>query len=180
MMARTHRLVGGSTAFVIGAGAGFPIALVGGVSLVAAAASTLPDSLEHPPKLIRKKMPRLAKRLSLPHRQITHYPVIQLSVTLLLAGLLLSISPIPAVFVLYLAGALAIAFVMHSVADAMTIDPRGIALFWPIQRRGYHLLPRPLRARVDTSSPSEIVFSVVWSAFVLCFAYARFRHNIPS
>jgi membrane-bound metal-dependent hydrolase YbcI (DUF457 family) len=175
MMKKTHRFVGGSTAFVVGTSVGLPIAVVVGVSALSAFASTFPDDVERPVRL-----KRLTIWPGLPHRQLTHYPVIQLLVVALLALLMIAASPFSGGEVIYLAGALAIAWVMHSVADAMTIDRRGIALLWPIRRRGYHLLPRPLRARVDTNSVSEKVFGVVWSAIVLCFIYARFRHSIPA
>lgn len=173
-MAKTHRLVGGSTAFVAGVSVGFPLVVVAGVSVLAAAASTSPDDVERPVKI-----KRLTIWPGLPHRQITHYPVVQLSIVAVLALVMLSASPLDPVVVLYLTGALAVAWVMHSVADAMTIDRRGIALLWPIRRRGYHLLPRRLRARVGSSSLSEVVFCVVWTTFVLCFTYARLRHGIP-
>lgn len=165
-MKPTHRLVGGSTALVAGVVAELPVAVVLGVSLLAAAASSFPDDVERP--------------LKLPHRQITHYPLLQLLLAGALAAAMLSFSPLGATTVLYLTGALAVAWLMHSVADAMTKDRRGIALLWPIRRRGYHLLPGPLRAEVGRSSPSEYVFGVAWSVFVLCFLYARFRHSIPA
>ena len=179
MMARTHRLVGGSTALVAGIGLGMPAVAVAGVSALAFIASTSPDDAERPIK-IGPERKQLTLWPGLPHRKITHYPIVQIAVVASLALILISLSPLPADLVLYGAGALAVAWVMHSVADSMTVDKRGIALGWPISRRGYHLAPRGLRASVGSSSPSEIVFGIVWVAFVLCFLYARFRHSIPA
>lgn len=165
-MTPTHRLVGGSTALAAGVAIGLPLSVVVGVSALTAYASSFPDDVE--------------RWFKLSHRQISHYPVIQVALASLLALLLLLKSPLSDAIAIYVAGALAFAWVMHSVADAMTIDRRGIALAWPIRRRGYHLLPRHLRAKVGRASASEYVFGVAWSAFVLCFLYARFRHSLPA
>lgn len=86
----------------------------------------------------------------------------------------------PALFAASFAGAVALGCVMHSCADAMTVDPRGIALAWPFLRRGFHLMPYSWRVRVGSKSASERVFFVVWSAFVLSYVYVRFRHQIAS
>jgi hypothetical protein len=69
---------------------------------------------------------------------------------------------------------------MHSLADAATIHRDGIQLLWPISRRGYHVVPRAMRARVGTDSRSEWAFSAVWCMIVLSYIYARYRHHIPA
>jgi membrane-bound metal-dependent hydrolase YbcI (DUF457 family) len=135
-------------------------------AVIAAASSSLPDDAE--------------KLLKLSHRRITHYPVVQLLVIGAIAGLIIAASEIPDVIVLAFLGAVAIGCVMHSCADAMTVDPRGIALLWPINRRGYHLLPRWARVWVGTKSRSEWAFVAVWSTIVLSYLYARYRHHISA
>jgi membrane-bound metal-dependent hydrolase YbcI (DUF457 family) len=166
MVARTHRLVGGTTGFIAANVAGLPIPGDLMVAVVAGASSSIPDDLE--------------KLLHLKHRRITHYPSIQLAVTGALAYLAVYFHAAPVGICLAVTAAVALACLMHSCADAMTIDPRGIALLWPISRRGFHLLPHSLRVRVDSKSTSEKVFFVVWSAIVLSFLYARFRHQISA
>jgi hypothetical protein len=67
----------------------------------------------------------------------------------------------------------------HSVADSMTVDKHGIALLWPISRRGYHLLPRRMRVWVGSKSRSEWTFAACWCVFVLSYVYVRYRHYLP-
>jgi membrane-bound metal-dependent hydrolase YbcI (DUF457 family) len=98
----------------------------------------------------------------------------------LLAYLAVTYAVAPVAVVYGLATAVEVGCLTHSLADAATVDPRGIRLLWPIRRRGYHLLPRSWRVRVGTRSTSELVFSIVWSAVVLSYLYARFRHQIPA
>jgi membrane-bound metal-dependent hydrolase YbcI (DUF457 family) len=78
------------------------------------------------------------------------------------------------VIVFTLLGGVAIGCLMHSIADSMTVDPRGIALLWPLKRRGVHLLPRWARVWVGSESLSEWAFAAVWIAFVLSYVYVRF------
>lgn len=164
MTGKTHKLIGGSSAFVVSASVGLPISLVAGVTAVAAAASSLPDDAE---KWIRS-----------PHRTVTHWPLLQLAVfalPVIAAAIWLAAF---AVVIGWLCAAAAFACLMHSIADAMTIDPRGIQLLWPISRRGYHLVPRNIRVKVGRDSLSEKAFCVALVAIVLCFTYVRYRHQI--
>lgn len=166
MMAKTHRLVSGSTAFVATTAAGLPIYACGAAIGVAALASSWPDDVERP--------------LCLDHRKWSHRPLVQ--------GLVLSLPAVaaaiwlPAAALIVAATAVAawIGCVAHSLADAMTVEQHGIQLLWPISRRGYHLLPRPLRVWVGSKSRSEWVFAACWCVFVLCYVYVRYRHLIPA
>src|SRR4051812_18331154 len=175
MMGPTHALIGGTTGFVVstavvpalGAPSYLDAAVIASAVMCATAASSLPDSLE---KLIRAK-----------HRTITHWPSLQLAIIAGLTFVLSLASGFPiALVALGVTGPIALGCVMHSVADAMTIDPRGIQLLWPISRRGYHLTPRWARVRVATGSRSEWVFGVVSCLIVLTYTSARFRHSIPA
>jgi membrane-bound metal-dependent hydrolase YbcI (DUF457 family) len=130
------------------------------VSFIAAMSSPAPDRFE--------------KLLKLKHRRLTHYPASQLTFIALLtyaAAMIMRPEPWPA---LVMGAGLAIGCVMHSIADAMTVDKHGIALLWPVSQRGYHLLPWSLRVWVGRKSVSEKVFCIVWLGFVLIYAYARF------
>jgi membrane-bound metal-dependent hydrolase YbcI (DUF457 family) len=166
MMGPTHKLVGGSTGFMAATSVGQPLIVGVLAGLLAGMSSSLPDDLE--------------KFLKVQHRTITHYPSVQLAALGSLAGLIIAVSAIPDVVVLAFLGIVAIGCVMHSFADAMTVDPRGIALLWPIRRRGYHLLPRWARVWVGTKSRSEWAFVIVWSTIVLSYLYARYRHHISA
>lgn len=166
MMAKTHRLVSGSTAFVATTAVGIPIYVCGAAAGVSALASSWPDDVE--------------KLLHLKHRRASHWPSVQaivLGVPVAAAAIWL---PVATLAVAALAVAAWLGCVMHSVADSMTVEQHGIALLWPISRRGYHLLPRPLRVWVGSKSRSEWVFVACWCAFVLCYAYVRYRHYIPA
>lgn len=166
MMAPTHRLVGGTTGLVASSAVGLPVPVDVAVALIAGASSSLPDDLE--------------KLLRLSHRRLTHYPVVQMTVIALLFGGLATLlqPPAPTLIVVGLAGSVALGCVMHSVVDSMTVDPRGIALFWPIKRRGVHLMPRSLRVWVASDSRSETAFCVVWVSIVLCYLYVQFGYLI--
>lgn len=189
-MAPTHALIGGTTGFVVstaaapalGAPIPFDLAVVAFAVALAAASSSIPDNLEKPPRWVVKRAPKLAKLFpQLPHRTVTHWPALQLGVIAALTFALSLVSGVSLGLVaLAITGPVALGCVMHSVADAMTIDPRGIQLLWPISRRGYHLTPRWARVRVATGSRSEWVFGVVWCLLVLTYTYARFRHSIPA
>jgi membrane-bound metal-dependent hydrolase YbcI (DUF457 family) len=167
MTGPTHTLVGGSTGFVLATAAGASIYGVAFVSIIAALSSTAPDSLE-------KKLKVVA------HRRLTHYPAVQLAFIALItyaAAMVMRPEPDPA---LVLGAGLAVGCLMHSIADAMTVDKHGIALLWPVSRRGYHLMPWSLRVWVGRKSISERIFCAVWLGFVLIYAYARFGHLIFS
>jgi membrane-bound metal-dependent hydrolase YbcI (DUF457 family) len=82
--------------------------------------------------------------------------------------------------IVVMAASLALGCVMHSAADAMTVDKHGIQLLWPISRRGYHLLPWSMRVWVGTKSRSEKAFVAIWCGFVLIYAYAHFGSLISS
>jgi hypothetical protein len=182
-MAGTHRLVSGTTGFIVANVAGLPIPGDLMVAAVAGVSASIPDDLEKVlrPKWLSKRFPRLAKKIPLfKHRTITHYPAMQLAVLGGLVYLAVHYGIAPTVICVAFASAVAWGCFMHSCADAMTVDPRGIALLWPISRRGFHLLPYHLRVRVGSKSVSEIVFFVVWSVIVLSFLYARFRHQISA
>lgn len=163
-MARTHALVGTTTGFVAATAVGVSVPVAAGVAVVAGASSSVPDDLE--------------KLLHVDHRTVTHWPLLQVLVISAL-GFLASLV-IPLVLAVVLAGAVAIGCVMHSAADAMTIDRRGIALLWPISRRGYHLLPPFLRASVGSRSISELAFSVAWCAIVISYLYVRYGNHISA
>jgi membrane-bound metal-dependent hydrolase YbcI (DUF457 family) len=165
MVARTHRLLGGSTGFVATTAVGLPISICAVATVIAAASSSLPDDLE--------------RWLHLSHRRATHYPSLQLLVAATIAAGAIA-EAAPAVVVLSVVGAVALGCLVHSLADAMTVEQHGIALLWPISRRGYHLLPRPMRVWVGSKSRSEWAFAACWCAFVLCYVYVRYRHQIPS
>jgi len=144
--------------------AGLPLTFVTGASAVAAMSSPSPDRIE--------------KIFHLEHRKITHRPAIQLAVIVAITyalAILMRPEPWPA---LMIGAGLAFGCVMHSVADAMTVEKDGIELAWPISRRGYHLLPWGMRVWVGRKSTSERVFVAVWVAFVLIFVYARYGNLI--
>jgi membrane-bound metal-dependent hydrolase YbcI (DUF457 family) len=164
MMGPTHKLVGGSTAFVATTAAGMPMTVVVGAVICATVASPMPDHAE--------------KVFHLRHRRLTHRPSVQLAFFAVwgLAGVVLV--PQFAGLIVVMAASLTVGCVMHSVADSMTVEKDGIQLLWPLSRRGYHLLPWSLRVWVGTKSRSEKVFVVIWCAFVLIYAYARFRSRI--
>lgn len=164
MMGPTHRLVGGTTGLVAATAVGLPIAADAAFALVAGASSSLPDDLE--------------RLLHLSHRRLTHYPVLQLVFIGALTYVALRFSTAPAVIVVGVGGAIELGCLMHSVVDSMTVDPRGIALFWPIKRRGVHLMPHSLRVWVDSDSRSETTFCVVWVSIVLCYLYVQFGYLI--
>ena len=178
MMADTHKIIGGSSALVLGAAATLvtnapdylEVLAVALVAPTAAAASSIPDSAE--------------KVLHLPHRKLTHYPSVQILMSALMAFAFIHYTSIPDLAVAMLAGGVAFGCLMHSIADAMTIDRRGIALLWPFTRRGFHLMPYRMRVRVGSGSRSERVFAVAWSVLmvgiVLSYIYARFRHQISA
>lgn len=166
MMAKTHRLVSGSTAFVATTAVGVPIYVCGAAAGVAALAASWPDDVE--------------KMLHLRHRRESHYPSLQIGFFFVVAAAIIHFAAAPVVPLEVGAGAAVLGCVMHSVADSMTVEQHGIALLWPISRRGYHLLPRPMRVWVGSRSCSEWVFVACWCAFVLCYAYVRYRHYIPS
>jgi membrane-bound metal-dependent hydrolase YbcI (DUF457 family) len=167
---RTHKIVGGSVGLVASttvlAPTAFSIVVGVGVAGVAAASSSLPDSLE---KLLRVK-----------HRTVTHWPSLQLAIIGAITWTALHYGSAPPLLAIPVAIGVAIGCLAHSLADAMTIDPRGIALLWPIRRRGYHIVPRSWRVRVDSKSTSEKVFVALWCAFVLIYAYERFGYLITS
>jgi membrane-bound metal-dependent hydrolase YbcI (DUF457 family) len=168
MTGRTHRLASGSAAWVGVVAAGAPAYLAAGAAVVASLTASLPDDVEKP--------------LHLPHRSVSHWPLVQLLVFALPVAAAAYWSPVReavlAVAALAAAGWLGCLF--HSCADAMTVQASGIKLLWPISRRGYHLLPRRMRVRVGRDSRSEAVFFVVCSVIVLCFTYAHFRYLIAT
>jgi membrane-bound metal-dependent hydrolase YbcI (DUF457 family) len=166
MTGRTHRLIGASGGFIAMSAVGLPIGVCIAAGGVVGATSSLPDQFE--------------KVLHVKHRRLTHYPLLQIGLFASIAAAMIALAAAPEEPVLVLAGAAALGCVIHSVADSMTIDARGIALLWPISRRGYHLMPRPLRVEVGSKSRSEWVFAACWCAFVLCYVYVRYRHYIPA
>src|SRR4051812_37589724 len=141
MMGPTHALVGGSTAFVATSALGLPWEYVGVATVCSAATSSLPDDAE--------------KWLRLPHRKTTHRPAVQIAFFGLLAVAASLAVPTFATLAVLLAAPLTLGCVMHSCADAMTVERHGIQLLWPISRRGYHLLPRFMRVWVGSKSRSE-------------------------
>jgi membrane-bound metal-dependent hydrolase YbcI (DUF457 family) len=184
MMGPTHALIGGSSAFVATTAAGLPFEYVIPASVLAFASSSLPD--------LDQKWP--LKRL-VRHRTVTHYPALQLIFFAAVVAIVAVLAPDMAVMAAALAAPMLFACVMHSVADAMTIDKQGIQLLWPISRRGYHLLPWKMRIWVGSklrSEPlswrfwrgwklrSEQVFVAIWVGFVLIYAYARFSSSISA
>lgn len=142
---------------------------------VATAASSLPDDLERGIKLGRRRV------LKLDHRRVTHRPFVQaLAAAALFYGLVSFCGPEYTAYAAVVAGSLLFGCLMHSVADGMTVHPDGVQYFWPLSRRGYHLLPRFMRVWVGSRSRSERLFVVVWVLGVLIYAYARFSPDIPS
>lgn len=166
MTGQTHRLIGGSTGFVISTTAGASMLAVAAVSIIAVMSSTAPDRLE--------------ELLKLPHRRITHRPAVQVTFVAALAFALATVMHPEAWPALVLGAGLLVGCLMHSVADAMTVDKHGIELLWPLSSRGFHLLPWSLRVWVGRKSTSERVFCVVWVGFVLIYTYARFGSSISS
>jgi membrane-bound metal-dependent hydrolase YbcI (DUF457 family) len=164
MMGPTHRLVGTTTGFVAATAVGLSVPVSAGVAVMSGLSSSVPDDLE--------------KLLHVEHRTVTHRPALQLIVIAALAALASLVVPLALAVVL--AGSVAIGCVMHSAADAMTIDRRGIQLLWPIRRRGYHLLPPFMRASVGSKSISELAFSVAWCAIVISYLYVRYGNHISA
>jgi hypothetical protein len=165
MTGRTHRIIGTSSGFVAASAVGLPIVICVAVGGVAGATSSLPDQAEH---WMRSS-----------HRRLTHYPLLQIGLFASIAAAAISFSAAREGLVLVFIGAAALGCVMHSVADSMTVDKHGIALLWPISRRGYHLLPRRMRVWVGSKSRSEWTFAACWCVFVLSYVYVRYRHYLP-
>jgi membrane-bound metal-dependent hydrolase YbcI (DUF457 family) len=158
-------LVGGTSGFVISTAADASMPVVLAVSILAFFSSPAPDRLEK-------------TFIKLKHRRVTHRPAVQLSsIALLTYAMAMIMRPYPEPALVVGAG-LAVGCLMHSLADAMTVDKHGIQLLWPFSQRGYHLLPWSLRVWVGSKSISERVFCAVWLGFVLIYAYARFGHLI--
>jgi membrane-bound metal-dependent hydrolase YbcI (DUF457 family) len=116
MMGPTHKLVGGSTAFVATTAAGMPMTVVVGAVICATVASPMPDHAE--------------KVFHLRHRRLTHRPSVQLAFFAVwgLAGVVLV--PQFAGLIVVMAASLTVGCVMHSVADSMTVEKDGIQLLW--------------------------------------------------
>lgn len=165
-MSQTHRLVGGSSAFVATSAVGVPWGYVCVAIACAAGASSMPDDAE--------------KLLHFKHRKITHRPALQLAFFASLVAAAATWTPEYVALIAVGAAAMAFGCVMHSVADAMTVHPDGIQLLWPLSRRGYHLLPWSMRVWVGSKSTSERVFVAMWTAFVIIYSYARFGHLIST
>lgn len=162
---------------------GLPIGVCVVAGGVAGATSSLPDNMEIVLNFPQRRFrPRWAFKYfpSVSHRHLTHYPLLQIVFFAGVAAAIIHFAAAPAGFLEATAGAAALGCVMHSVADSMTVEQHGIALLWPINRRGYHLMPRPLRVWVGSKSRSEWVFVACWCALVLCYVYVRYRHQIPS
>lgn len=170
MTGRTHVLIGATTPLAAGVTIGAPLVYVGAVSIISAAVSRLPDLAEKP---LGRKKPIFK------HRTITHYPALQIVLVIALA-FAASVAGAPADVITAASVGAACGLVMHSVADAMTVDPSGIRLLWPISRRGYHVLPRSLRVWSDRRAASQWVFAAVWCLLVAGLIYARLRHQIPA
>jgi membrane-bound metal-dependent hydrolase YbcI (DUF457 family) len=166
MTGPTHRLIGASSGFIAASVVGLSIGACVAAGGAAGATSSLPDQLE--------------RYLRVRHRRLTHYPLLQVAFFAVVAAAIIHLAAAPVVFLEVIAGAAALGCVMHSVADSMTVEQHGIALLWPISRRGFHLMPRPMRVWVGSKSRSEWAFAACWCAFVLCYVYVRYRHQIPS
>lgn len=167
MMSPTHHLIGASSAFIATTAVNAPMPVVVTAVIGSTMASSLPDVDQ--------------KIKFLPHRRLTHYPALQAAFFAALAAAVAAYAPELRAMIVLGAASLTFGCVMHSVADAMTVDPAGIRLLWPISRRGYHLLPWSLRVRVSSNFwGSERAFALIWCGFVLIYAYARFRHHIVS
>jgi len=160
MMRQTHSIVGGTTAFVVTTAVGLPMEVVAISIIGATVGSSLPDNVEKP--------------LHLPHRKVSHWPAVQLAFFAAVAAMIVSQAPNYAVMIWIAAASIAFGCVMHSIADAMTVEKHGIQLLWPIKRRGYHLLPWSMRVWVGSKSRSEKVFVAIWVVFVLIYTYAHF------
>lgn len=165
-MGTTHQLVGGSTAFVATTAAGASMGVVAAAVICAVAASPLPD-VDQKIKFIR-------------HRGPTHWPFLQVAFFAACAVAGAHYAPENSGLVVVTAASMALGCVMHSCADAMTVEKNGIQLLWPLSRRGYHLLPWSMRVWVGNKSRSERAFVVVWCVFVLIYVYASFRHLISA
>lgn len=174
-MGPTHRLVGGSSAFIASTGVGLPIPVVAASVVLAAATSSLPDDLERGIKLGRRRVLKLA------HRRVTHRPFVQaLAAAALFYALVFFCGPEFTLPIGVGAASLLYACLVHSLLDGMTVDPDGVQYFWPLSRRGYHVLPRFMRVWVGNKSRSEKVFIAVWVTGVLIYAYARFHSYIAA
>lgn len=166
MVNRTHRIFNGSSAFVATTAVGLPPVAVAAAVGGAVIAASLPDNAE--------------KILRVPHRRLTHWPSVQVAFFAAMATAVAIYAPEFTAIATVVAASLAFGCVLHSVADAMTVDKNGIQLAWPISRRGFHIIPWSWRVWVGNNSPSERRFVVIWCVFVLIYAYARYRHLILS
>lgn len=165
MMGPTHKLVCGSTAFVATTAVGAPMLVVAASVVGAAATYDLPD---------------IDQKIGIPHRRLTHWPSVQIAFFAGCGLLAVRYAPEFSWLIAVMAASMAFGCVVHSLADAMTVDKDGIQLLWPFRRRGYHLLPWRLRVRVGTKSRSERWFLRVWMLLVLIYAYAHFGSLISS
>jgi len=145
-----------------------PLIFAGATSVLAASTATFPDRAE--------KVLRIPE--SLHRKNPTHYPSTQILFFALLAVAGSIYLPQFTPWIVFACAGAAYGCVMHSVADAMTVEKHGIRLAWPISRRGYHLLPRWARVWVGSKSPSERLFVLVWMALVLLYVYLRYRSFI--
>jgi hypothetical protein len=165
MMSRTHKICGGTAAFVATTAVGMPPILVASAVGWTYAGSSLPDDAE-------KVIPFVK------HRGLTHIPSVQVAFFAALAYAASRYEPAFTALFVVTAASLAFGCIIHSVVDGMTIAPGGIQYLWPIRRRGYRLMRHRLRVRVGANSRSERRFLLIWWAFVLIYSYARFRHLI--
>jgi membrane-bound metal-dependent hydrolase YbcI (DUF457 family) len=123
-------------------------------------------------------LPDVDQKIGIPHRRVTHWPSMQIAFFAACAFAGAYLAPGFTQLIAVLTASMAFGCVMHSCADAMTVDKHGIQLLWPVSRRGYHLLPWSCRVWVGNKSASEKAFVAIWMAFVLIYAYARFGHLI--
>lgn len=166
MIGKTHQVFNISAAFVVLTAAGAPLVVAGAVSGAAGVSASWPDDVEKP--------------LHLPHRGPSHWPSVQAAVFSLPVIACAAWLSVATIYVAALAAAVWFGCVLHSCADAMTVERGGIKLLWPVSRRGFHLLPRFMRTRVGRDSRSEKVFVVAWCTFVLSYIYVRYHEQIAS
>lgn len=174
MMGKTHRLVSAGTASVLAAGVGMPAADCAVFVGASWCAAKLPDKLERGvawlmPWRWRIRSWRFTVK-AIEHREMTHWIVTAFAFALVAGADVAILLDVRSVALLVAAGAV-IGWLMHEVADAMTLD--GDPLLGPWSERHFHLLPDGYQFR--TGSKAEKRFALVCVA-ALVFTLAAMVH----
>jgi inner membrane protein len=153
MMGKTHLVIGVaiglSTAYVLESDVPHAFAL----TAFSAAGALLPD-VDHPRSMIRDFLwiPGDILFSQMPHRGITHTFLAMVVVV----GIIYFLLPASLNVIGF---AVLLGFFSHLIADVVT--PRGLPLLLPFTDRQFHLLPEPLRIKVNSLSEKIIYYLTI-------------------